>query len=136
MEITGKWISRTESTGLACWKQTKRKGFWWIFCIPTMSNRDLWGGRKDARRERVNMDMFVFKFISKVNIVIKSLEFKFLIQYFTMKNIFWRAEGKYQVWILQGPMGLVDKWGASCQLWMSGRFIYKIALCGPWTVVL
>ena len=41
-----------------------------------------------GKGERVNVDVFVFKLISRVNIVIKSLKFKFPLQYFTMKNIF------------------------------------------------
>lgn len=35
---------------------------------------------------RVSVDVFVFKLISRVN-VIKSLKFKFPLQYFIMKNI-------------------------------------------------
>ena len=86
--------------------------------------------------ERINVDVFVFKLISRVNIVIKYLEFKFLPQYFTMKNIFWGAEEACQVWLLEGPIRLVDEWGTSCQLWTSSRFIYRLPLLGAWTLVL
>lgn len=136
MEIRGKWISRTKDTILACWKQNKTNIFFdehsaFQSCLIEIYEA---GGEMLGEGERINVGVFVFKWISRVNIVIKPWEFKFLCQCFTMKNIFWKAEGECQVWLLKGPMGLVDEWRTSYQLSMSDSFLYRLPLLGPRTI--
>ena len=54
-----------------------------------MHNRNLSGGRRDAKRgERVNVDVFVFKLIFRVNIVIKISRIQIATSILHYENIF------------------------------------------------
>lgn len=94
MEVRRKQMNRSEGTDLACWKQnkttkqenkTKNFGEHSAFqpCL-----KGIYEVEGEMLGEREKVFVLVFKLISRINIVIKFLEFKFLLKYFTMENIF------------------------------------------------
>lgn len=96
MEIRGKCMNRTEGTDLACQKQNKIKQK--VFCDysafqPCVIGIYEVGGETLREGESVNVDVFVFKLISRVNIIIKFSRIQIAISMLHYEKYFLRISG-------------------------------------------